>query len=121
MQQIFRRTLRQKSFFSVKLPSDLIKLTPIHVYSRRKLTSKKERAESIGDNVKNSHKDSNEKVESESKAESVVLEKRGNITFIYKLSYKNLPRQMVFSPDFYKSLTVKICLMTKFSPTILLD
>lgn len=71
MQQIFRRTLRQKSFFSVKLPSDLIKLTPIHVYSRRKLASKKERAESIGDNVKNSHKDSNEKVESESKAESV--------------------------------------------------
>ena len=51
----------------------------------------------------------------------VVLEKRGNITFIYKLSYKNLPRQMVFSPDFYKSLTVKICLMAKFSPTILLD
>ena len=52
MQKIFRRTLRQKSFFSVKLPGNFIKLTPTHVYSRRKLASKKERAESIGDNVK---------------------------------------------------------------------
>ena len=75
MQKIFRRTLRQKSFFSVKLPGNFIKLTPTHVHSRRKLASKKERAESIGDNVKNSHRDSDEKVESESKAESVVLEK----------------------------------------------
>lgn len=121
MQKIFRRTLRQKSFFSVKLPCNFIKLTPTHVYPRRKLASKKERAESIGDNVKNSHTDSDEKVESESKAESVALEKRGNITFIYKLSYKNLARQMVFSPEFFKSLTLKICLITKFSPTTLLD
>ena len=37
---------------------------------------------------------------------------------MHLLSFKDFSRRKFFSPDFYKSLNVEICRMSKFSPTV---
>ena len=37
---------------------------------------------------------------------------------MHLLSFKDFSRRKFFSPDFYKSLTVEICRVTEFPPTV---